>query len=378
METSQAERVGILTTNTITVSKNYPATQLVTENEGPVYLVNSDVANPIYVGDTNSIEPADLTRTVQINPGDAFSVDGTSDLFAIVPGSAVAVKKINKGTNFTPGVATPQELASITGLSVTTNPPAGLTIYNVAGYASYDIAVYFHNTLMNTVGSQLVMPVILTWYADAAATLIVYQERWDVWISGDTAGLSNNACVATGYGPMHGAYMTVGFWNTFNVGPTNPVTCDLFNLYGSSRIVDRSIWKQAAPDVVSNGITRLVTSANPAINNNLFNEVGINLAASAALWIPVGLFAGLASVHVHVQTAALANAIAIAAAYPENLTSGGVVPGTGTPGVLYEFPNDTSPHDVNIALPKCPTYIAIRNGTTPQTVNFSVTAQEAA
>lgn len=365
-------------TSTISVPATYPATQLVRGGEGPALLVNTDIANTVWCGDANSVQAKDVNQTAALDPGDSIIVDGENDFYGIVAGTPVVVKKFKGAQNFTTGVTVPQELANITALAIT---PAANTIgpYNVTGFTSYDIAMYFHNTLMNTVGSQLTLPVLLTWYADAALSLVVYQERWDVWISGDTLGLASNACVASGYGPMHGAYLTVTFLNTFNLpGAMNNVTCDLFNLYGSQRNVDRSIWKQQAPDVVTNGISRFTGAANPAINNNLFQASSIALAANSTQWIPIGLFAGLAVVNIHVQTATLSNEVALAAAYPESVTSGGVFAGGGVPGCIFEFPNDTTFHQFSVALPKCPTFIVVKNGTTAQTMNFSVTAVEAA
>jgi len=78
-------------TDTIVIQPNRAtATQLVSAGDGPTLIVNSDLHNTVYLGNTDSIKPTDPSGVVPLAPNGSVAVDGTLDYFGVILGSATA------------------------------------------------------------------------------------------------------------------------------------------------------------------------------------------------------------------------------------------------------------------------------------------------
>ena len=73
-----------MATDSIVVQpKTRTATQIITAGEGSTLVTNLDLANTIYLGDTDTIKATDPSGVVPLGPNGSVVVDGQSDLFAV-------------------------------------------------------------------------------------------------------------------------------------------------------------------------------------------------------------------------------------------------------------------------------------------------------
>lgn len=76
----------------------------------------------------------------------------------------------------------------------------GQTVHNMEAFLSYEIAI--SQACDATADSPFIL-YQFSWYADAAATILVYQESWSL------PGASNRAIEYIGSGPVRGAYLVI-------------------------------------------------------------------------------------------------------------------------------------------------------------------------
>jgi hypothetical protein len=129
-----------------------------------------------------------------------------------------------------PLLGNPAELYSQASLAVTAGA-SGQVIDNTAsaaltamgGYLSYDVAITPKNTGSATTPF---VTMTLSWYGDAAGSVLIYQEMWTV------PAASSGAYYVIGSGPVRGAYLQV---TVTNEDATHGQQLAAFALYGNSR-----------------------------------------------------------------------------------------------------------------------------------------------
>jgi hypothetical protein len=424
----------VVLTDTVYVTSQYPAT-LITDADGTSALItNTSSSVTCYIGDTNAIEAGDLTRTVALAPGGAMNVDGSAAKYGICPAGQVAPLAVILGAiSFNPGTLTIQgnvqatvagtvdvsgstvDLAGGTTIDVAGNVdvvgsggffPTGNTstiaqqgtysgataftvaagathnivsLVDVSNFSTYEISIEAYDTNQGVTGHDLTIPVTFSWYDDTNSGIPVYVEEWDIWI-GNTAGSVNpGSGAAFGCGPMHGHYMTV---SVSEVGGVGGYTVQFVNIYGSNRVLTRSNWRQAPPQMSSSGITFgavIAGAENYTINNILFSMSNASIANGSLLWFPCGLYSGFVWWAYQPQQA-LGNDICLCVADPRLLQSGGIVAGSAATAILTNDPVTAGTQtQKQLMLPRCPVYFVVRNNTgSAASLSATLVAQEVA
>jgi hypothetical protein len=261
---------------------------------------------------------------------------------------------------------------------------AGTTSYttavqNIQTYQSYALQAQAWSPLMGTIGNPLVVEVTLNFWADAAATLLLYSETYWAWL-GSTA--ANAATIPLmGSGPLYGAYMTVTF-TTWPVGAgVGTITISSIQLYGTGRPLADPDFRQVSPfsaGIASNGVSLPAAGALtspvipiPGTDDNICLENNTPLAANSTIWIPLPLISGAKASAAYSTSAALNNSFVWCSA--AGLTSGSVIAGTGSHTPLWSVGAATlsgAVEDLNLG--RAPSYIVLR--TTAAAISWSFLA----
>jgi hypothetical protein len=124
-----------MTYQQLLISKQFPAA-LVNEQGSSCLLVNADQNNTIYLGDADSILPADPNRTTPLGPNASVVVDGSTDTYAICAGNQTALLNIIPGgvNFFLPVVSLTIPFGATTGARITLDGIRGaIFVYDTAG-----------------------------------------------------------------------------------------------------------------------------------------------------------------------------------------------------------------------------------------------------
>jgi hypothetical protein len=310
------------------------------------------ISGPVTATITGTVN-ADVTGTVDIAAGSVTFTNDQIDITGIggyvAPGAYALV--LNDTSTHTVGA----------GSSYTTS------IYNMQTYQSYTIAVQGYCGAQANAGAPLCVPVVVSYYADAAGSTLIDTERWWMWL----ASSSGAATPIYGSGPLRGGYITVTVGNP--VG-SEPVTVTEINLYGAGRSLNTSIWQQPPPASIISGITRLTSAAPltplPGDDKILAAESNNALtASSSSYWLPMPLFAGQVSLYFQTSTA-LGSDFVVATA--QGLQYGDVAIGASTQGVLWNPASAAGTgYTVDIEVGNAPMYAVIHTGATAPTFTYA-------
>lgn len=255
-------------------------------------------------------------------------------------------------------------------------------VQNLTSYVSYALAVEAYNTGMGTAGSPLTARVVLNFYADSGATLLLYRETYWMWLASSAANAATIPLKLSG--PAYGGYMTVEIDNVTNTGTIN--ACSI-QLYGTGRPLARPTAHQATPlgaGISSSGITLMPAvdwtslGGAPSLLQGDDNIMALEtndtvFPISTTYWLPFPLHCGKVSVNYAVG-AALAHAFVLCSA--ANLLSGGIVAGTSSQGMLWSVGTAVLSAQINdLAVGNAPLYAVISSSTTLPNPSLSITGK---
>jgi hypothetical protein len=311
-----------------TVTISGPVTAIIS---GPV-----TVTGTVDIGNTPSVNIAN-TPTVDVG-----TVTGSIDI-ASVAGNVDVI-----GTGGTFPVGSNAVLATVTGINIPAAQTVTSPIYDMLNYTSYEVSVGAFIS-----GGMLTMPVTLNWYADAAATQLLYSETGWVW----TPSGSGNVINALATGPLHGRYMTIVLTETSGAAAATAN----YQLYGTGRVVTRPAWRQAVPlnGLSSSGITNGIGHGPKSAFTNgsdgvVVSQIATGFAAVGTYWYPLPMVSTEVSARWQVS-AALPNDMVVCSA--AGLVNGGAVIGSGSSGVIWNPPNAAGVEQTAVLYtPRAPLY----------------------
>lgn len=201
-------------------------------------------------------------------------------------------------------------VASIFSQSGSSNIPnpgivTPVSLVNIGAYTSYDLSMALVDTGQATAGHAITCSVQLLWYDDLVSGIPIYSEIWNVWVVAQNPSHPTQGII--GSGPMHGQYMTV---NIGNVNTTAPVAMPYFNLFGSTRNIQLSDWRQSMGNHVNDHTVILIpVTESFAVDNVLADTAGLQSITSGNLyWVPLALYSG--PVYMYIQIGGGANVVA--------------------------------------------------------------------
>ena len=208
-------------------------------------------------------------------------------------------------------------------------------IQSVANFQSFNLGIIAHCSSQSTAGGPLVMPVTITWFADAAGSFPVESDTYWMWLVSNS-GVSPNYQLRGG-GPAKGAYVVIA---VANLSATATIAVTQITLIGNGRAISAARFNQPAPYIdISSGLTLLATDNEAQIqltgypdgsDGVLCNESGnTNIVAGSTYWLPMPLYTGPVSCRFSTSVA-LANDFVLATAAP--LLNGNLAPGSQLPG----------------------------------------------
>lgn len=242
-------------------------------------------------------------------------------------------------------------------------------IYNMQDYQSYTIQVKGYCGSQSTSSAPLCIPVIVSYYADAAGSVLIDTERWWMWLSNNSGG----AIPVNGSGPLRGGYISVTIGNPVG-GAAASVT--EINIYGAGRSLSQSIWQQTPPTAITAGVGMLPTASPisplPGDDKILAAEYTNGLTATSNLyWLPMPLFSGTVSLTFEGNATLGSNFVVATAA---GLNNGSILGGTATQGTQWNCPSVASTwYSQTIEAGNAPLYLVLHTGAIP--VLFTFTAQ---
>jgi hypothetical protein len=194
--------------------------------------------------------------------------------------------------------------ASLTIPTGSINTP--ILLQNIGAYNSYDLSMALVDTGQATLGHPLTCSVQLLWYDDLISGIPIYSEIWNVWVVAQNPSHPTQGII--GSGPMHGQYMTV---NVGNVNTTAGVVMPYFNLFGSSRNIQLSDWRQSMGNHVNDhSFTLLPVTESFAVDNTLADTSGLQAVTSGIsnYWIPLALYSGPVYMYIQVGSGGVLSA----------------------------------------------------------------------
>lgn len=255
-------------------------------------------------------------------------------------------------------------------------------VQNLSTYSSFALNVQGYNSGMGAAGSALVARVTLNFYADAAASLLLYRKTYWMWLASSPANAPLVPLKVTG--PLYGGFMTVEIDNFSGSGTTN---VNNIQLYGTGRPLAKMEARQASPllaGISSNGITLLPSAdwtsynSDPALlqgDDNILaletNDTAIPI--NSTFWMPFPLHCGKVSINYQVANA-LSHAFVICSA--AGLTSGLVVAGTTSQGLLWSVGTGVLSAQINdLAVGDAPIYAVIASGAAVPNLDLAITGE---
>lgn len=330
-----------------------------------VTFLNLDPTNTITLGYTNTITVGGQ-NAIPLGPNATVTIDGTKTVWACAPVGTQPITVIPGSIQYTPGNPLVMPIAKLGSLSVNafTIPAASVVmpvqLVDMSAYTSYDISTFCFCATQSTAGSPICVPITFVWYDDLLSGIPVYKETWDIWVSDTATDAQNDNAVVYGSGPVHGRYLTVQY---AEVQGANSYTCLFLNLFGSSKraITPQSVWKQKPPLNINFGVGQF-TDNFAATYDDVLASINWTLPASTTAWLAIGLYSGPVSWWFN-SSVALSNSAGIIAAIPAVYGSGGVPVGISSAVGLIQEINVATSGNGNIYLPRCPTFIVLRNAT---------------
>lgn len=363
---------------------------------GTVTAVNQDSQFNAYIGYANTIAP-NGGNTAPLGPGASMTFPGDKSLYAVGDNATMQPLLLMPGAvQYSPP---PLDLSvPLIALGSPTKPVAAITIpaavemqsilplTDVSRFASYDLGCYFYGT-PGTGGSDLTVQLSFMWFDDLTSGVPVFQEDWYLMLGAQAYPAGSILSVAdanpmSAAGQMHGRYLTV-YASSYG---SAPIHGQWFNLYGSSRSVPYSDWRQNVSALYSpslgagviNGLTLATlgqTLLNTGFDNNLYDG-GSYTPGTGNLFIPMPLYSGPVTCSFAVSTAVLLNNATLVAV--TNQLGGNIVPGTGQAGEIWSFDNTlNTPDRQTINFPRCPVILVIHPNAT-SVINFTAIAQQGA
>lgn len=229
-----------------------------------------------------------------------------------------------------------------------------LNLQNVAQFSAYDINAYAWTSSAGAASGHLVAQIVIQWFDDLVSGIPVYEEDWWIYVGRASTPTPANANTLSGCGPMHGQYMSVYVYAASATSPADSLTIQYINVFGSNRQLAYSDWRQNALAV--NPETFALTIVGTAgfgtgFDNILANVLAVTATANEELWIPCGLYSG--PVYYRFQQTVAANNDPVICATAQ-CSSGALVPGTSSFGVLVNLTNNTSEMEGTFFAPRCP------------------------
>jgi hypothetical protein len=205
--------------------------------------------------------------------------------------------------------------------------PAGQLI-SVGSYNSYDLAMSAVDTSQATPGHAICFSVTLTWYDDLVSGVPIFTEIWNPFVVSQNPSHPTQGII--GNGPMHGQYMTVAISNN----AAFPLTLPYFNLFGSSRNVPQSDWRQGLGNhVVDANFSPNISNTETSFENVLLDTGGLKAVTSGvgSYWIPMGMFSGYVGFYAQIGGgAAVSVAIVAVGNHAASNVSGSLSDSSGT------------------------------------------------
>lgn len=235
---------------------------------------------------------------------------------------------------------------------------AGNAVTFVNNYLTYEIHARFSSVSASTVPFSTFL---LTWYADAAASVPLYRERWTVATNAVSGGTS-----IFGTGPVRGAYMQL---TVTNEDPTNAMTINGLQIVLNSRPFPNISpdWRTVNPQ------ESIPSYLVPTIGNSDDGILGIvsavSIPANTTDNFVFGLFNGSVSVTVEAPGAGTINL----AVTPTAFVSGSG--GRSQVGNALSFTSGGSQSEM-LNLPRSNLILQCANAlpSTAQTINIAVVA----
>jgi hypothetical protein len=303
-----------------------------------VTFINYDPIYPVYLGYTNAITIGGLNTIPLLPNGPGIALPGDRSIFAVSNAATplVVVPGSIQYAPITTGIASALISATLfAGFILNTSSSSGTSPFPVSNFSSYNISVAAHCASQGIAGAPYTLPVTLTWY-DAPNGNLLGRETWEVWVSNATP-VTNS--IARGAGPMLGPYMTISL---LNPSSTASITIDQLSIDGNMRPIVQSDWRQAVPPLTAQAATTIVGNAPASYQGESVYEniaaaiINQALAVSTLFWVPMPLFAGKFIARYNQNIASGNTPVLTQAA---RLTNGGIVAGTGAPGIIWNVGN---------------------------------------
>ena len=241
---------------------------------------------------------------------------------------------------------------------------------NVSQFTSYDINLYTLCASPGSVGAPITTQVNLQWFDDLVSGIPVFQEMWFIW----NGRAANSAAfnTASGTGPMHGKYLTIQLF--IPPGAASNVTVQYVNLFGSSRTLSKSDWRQNAQGVNPqvNGFV-IQQGGGTGYDDILASISGAVLGASALVFVPLGLYSGYVYYRYQCNNVPAHDPVIAQVA---GTIGGGWAVGTGMTGVLVNIPSDANEHEGFFMMPRSAcVFIFQANATSGSTFSLEIAGQ---
>ena len=352
----------------------YPTQVVFSTEGGSVLLFNDSTTVPVFVSHTPvfNLLSGDFT---DIAPQSSVVFDGSQDVFAVTQsGQQAIIKAYPSATQFTQSIGvTPLASigslagspgASIPGMtSYSLQPNSASNYFDVSQFTSYDFTMF----AVEPTGAVPAVQVSFKYYDDLVSGIPVFEEDWWLWTGNGVPYTSPfplsqpmAAC-----GPIHGQYLTV---NISNPHATTPVSLQYANLFGSTRTVPQSDWRQNS--IVVKPVIGTENVSYPTdgygFDNDLGLAFGVTVASGARVIVPFCLYAGPAYLRF---SASLASAAAPVVATMDGQALP-VVSGTGNRTIISQLPADTNDHEPTLILPRKPCYLLVA-GASSGTLSFT-------
>jgi len=382
----------------------------------PVLIANLDTTRTAYVGYTQPLALGAI-NAIPLAPNQAFAFDGSRSIYAaqaaggagvlVIPG---ATQYFSGNVNVTGGTVTisggsvtisgtpniniagqtasldvsaatvnisPQagsifpigsiaQLISIGSQTIAANGNSYMTpVQDVRAYTSFALELTAHCGAQANVGAPLTSQILMQWWADAGATILLYNERWYGWL-GNAIGVATPVMFS---GPMFGPYMTVTVFNP--TGTTQTITIDSGHLWGTGRTLTAITARQIPPTAMFAGVNQFLAGGTFGDDNILW-EGPVNIVANGTNWQPLPLHAGNVQVRFAMGSVALANNFVVCDGSSQN--NGNLVPGTGCPGIIWDTSGAASSPSVivNLVAPRGPLFWIAHATATPPSFTLSV------
>jgi hypothetical protein len=362
---------------------------------GTVTAVNQDSQFNAYIGYANTIAPKGL-NTAPLGPGASMTFPGNKSLYAVGDNATMQPLLLMPGAvQYSPpplalsvpliALGSPNTATAAFTIPATNQMVPILPLTEVSRFASYDLGCYFYGAPANA-GADLTIMLTFMWFDDITSGVPVFQEDWYLMLGGQPYPAGGILEIAdsnpmSASGQMHGRYLAV--YGT-SYGNTD-IKAQWFNLYGSSRSVPYSDWRQNMgamfnPALGGSAINGLVLATGHTFLgvgfDNQLQDAGSFAPGAGSLYIPLPLYSGPVVCSYSVSGAVLTQSPTLVAVTSQG--GGGIVPGTAQQGQFWSFGNVlNTQYAQTINFPRCPVLLVIHTAA-GSSINFTAIAQQGA